>query len=478
MPRSVRPALVGPAIAVAVLGSLAIIKASNNILNVVVYDDPTMERVVDALRAWGKKAKVEVQLTRLSYDALFDEVRNNGAKRDLMLIDDPWLPALVNADVLRPVTDKTLHLRMREFAPEFSEVCYYRKKSRSSASTPKRPTLQVRRCGEFSDKLDGCAELDNAWDLYALPVIGNVQLLVVADDLLPGTEKSITWPALSLALSQHAHSRMHQTAERPPRFVFRTGSGNAALADFLPFLRAWGSHMIVDAKDSSEEVTLEKNESNDALNFGLDLARSSPVQHARLNDRDIYDYLANDEAEAGICWLAYYTRMEPERKHQATGPGQHAKLRPLPMPAPNNVQPTSDDPEQNRAGVTGAWLLAVGNKAPNRRQAWKFIEYVTRKDVADHMRDKGNPPAHESLLDRPINQVPAVTFRDVVRAARPRYAHPCWKEIENVVGLRVQQAYWHTLTPDDALSRATQDLTAIIKKAPLTQTAVSCNTSE
>ena len=412
-------------------------------LEVLVYDDPTVERVVECLGKWAKDQKIQVHVTKLPYDELYYKVREHGAKYDLLLIDDPWLPALAEkGDVLRPVTDVELRQRMPQFAREFSEVCYYRKRSPSAgADGPRRPAKEIRECSGKANS-PACADIYKGWELYAMPVIGNVQLLLVAADLLPKHKAGdpLSWPQLKHAIIEHDKTPAHSGpgAARPVRFVFRGGSSNAALADFLPFLRAWHANLLND----DNIVTLSKPDcrAREALKFGLELAASfSPVQHARLNDQDVYQLLADDEAEAGVIWLASVSRM------------QAAKDRLIALPMPTNADST---PVNNRTGVTGAWLIAVGQKAHNARMAWEFISHITCHESAKAMKEDGIPAAYENLLS---------PNESLVHAAAPRPAHPRWKEIEEAAGLRIQQAYWHTVSPDEALSRAAFDIRKILE---------------
>jgi len=465
--RQVRAAILTLTMVIVFVAALAVVKQRFRTLSLLVLDDPTTERIVTFLKGWAKDNSVELQVTRMAYDDLYDAVMRDGAGYDLMLIDDPWLPALVErGDVLSPVKSMTLRGRMREYAFQFAEVCYYRKQKRGAeARSPRRPGDRLSKCFGSYGNSPACAELEDKWELYATPIIGNVQLLVVASDLnlneRPG--ERITWPQLYDALVEHGKSAVHtRQTNRPPRFVFRGGSSNAAWADFLPFLRAWGGRMVTDQGATSETVTLDDpDKSCGALEFNLQLAQLSPVQHARLNDQDVYQYLANDEAEAGICWLAYVTGIAAKHANRCKD-----CLRYLPMPRPHAPAASGEQTvEQDQTGVTGAWLIAVGKYARNPDIARDFITHATSEDSAKALLKDGNPAPHEKLLGD------ASKF---VRAARPRYAHPNWKEIENAAGLRIQQVYWQTISPSEALTRASFDVRKIVQPNGVNAAPVTC----
>ncbi len=80
---------------------------------------------------------------------------------------------------------------------------------------------------------------------------------------------------------------------------------------------------------------------------------------------------------------------------------------------------------------------------------------------------RGNPPTRRSVFLDPDLRARFRAFPAQLASletARPRPRTPLWNEIENAFGIRISQANSGSITPEDALQRANQEIEAIVQR--------------
>ena len=100
--------------------------------------------------------------------------------------------------------------------------------------------------------------------------------------------------------------------------------------------------------------------------------------------------------------------------------------------------------------------------------AWEFVKYITGKEMQiEWMANDGAPIRYSTLKDPELlKENPWMTtmlnvFENGDGDYRPR--GPKANEIQNALGLRINQAITHELTVDEALKLIEEDLTEITK---------------
>jgi multiple sugar transport system substrate-binding protein len=81
---------------------------------------------------------------------------------------------------------------------------------------------------------------------------------------------------------------------------------------------------------------------------------------------------------------------------------------------------------------------------------------------------RGNPPTRRSVFTDPELRARFRAFPAQLASldtARPRPRTPLWNEIENAFGIRISQANSGSITPEEALQRANQEIEAIVQRA-------------
>ncbi len=118
----------------------------------------------------------------------------------------------------------------------------------------------------------------------------------------------------------------------------------------------------------------------------------------------------------------------------------------------------------------GGWGIGINADSDEKEQqaAWEFIKFITSKEMQlEWMRNDGAPIRYSTLKDKDLLAekpwLPAMlkVFENGDGDYRPR--GPKASEIQNALGLRVNQAITHETTVSEALSLMEKDLKKIVQ---------------
>ena len=116
----------------------------------------------------------------------------------------------------------------------------------------------------------------------------------------------------------------------------------------------------------------------------------------------------------------------------------------------------------------GGWGVSINadSSDKNAEIAWEFIKYMTSKDVQkDWMRNDGAPIRYSTLKDSELNkEMPWLSniltvFEEGDGDYRPRV--PEYSQIQDILGLRINQAITHELGVKEALDLAAGEIKAL-----------------
>jgi multiple sugar transport system substrate-binding protein len=402
-------------------------------------------------RDYSRATGVRVEVFELPYSALYEaELRAVTAEPDtgpydVIMVDDPWLPALIGEDEdgdsnrlarLEFERGECDSLDLADFVETTLQVSVHPSHRRSPSPTASAaPPL---RCG---DPADG---------LYAVPFVGNSQLFLVRKDL----PQPRTWPEVrSLTLAQSMDDA---------GYVTRVGAGNSIVTDFMTIL--WT--LEPDTRGPAVRLAGLRPAALDPFPFGQEQtlapfefvrAIGAPPRANRgvvsVDDFDLAIHLVENRASMTIAWSAWVMAI--------------AKL-----PRPYNRQLLDlDGGETGTFRVTevpgdrpvlGAWLLAIPAASPNTRGARKFLLWATAKDQMITAAKHGNPPPRRSTFaHRDVRALYGPFLQQQLQSlqraeARPRT--PFWRDVENVLGDCLTALYEGAVTPRDAWQEADRGL--------------------
>lgn len=376
---------------------------------------------------YEKQTGVHINIAEFPYTNLFEkeliDLNARTAAYDLIMLDDPWFPKFGTQQLL---TDLTPLLQSR------------------GSKGPDEDFVPA--------SLALCREPYQTGALYALPYVGNSQLLFYRKDLFAkhSLKVPLTWDEVLAA----ARKIGEQEATGAPGgnkvfgYVMRAAQGNAAVADFMPIFWAFGGEMF----DAGGQPIVNSAEGIAALKFMLELGKYSPPGYASFNADDVGAHLLQGTAAISINWPAWISSFSDPAKSKVIGQMEFTT-----MPGAKNP---------GRAEI-GNWLIAIPRDAKNKDAAFDFLLWATSAEQMKRSALRGNPPTRKSLFNDPelVQKFPAYPAQlRSLENSRPRPRTPLWNEIENAFGIYLSKANSGELSAEDALNQANAEIAKILER--------------
>jgi multiple sugar transport system substrate-binding protein len=288
--------------------------------------------------------------------------------------------------------------------------------------------------------------------LYALPYVGNSQLLFYRKDLFAkhNLKEPATWDDV-LAAAKTINQQETEGTEDGGKiygYVMRAAQGNAAVADFMPIFWAFGGEMF----DASGRPTVNSAEGIAALKFMLELGKYSPPGYASFNADEVGAHLLQGTAAISINWPAWISSFSDPAKSKVIG-----KMEFTTMPGAKNP---------GRAEI-GNWLIAIPRDAKNKDAAFDFLLWATSAEQMKRSALRGNPPTRRSLfIDAElVAKFPAYPAQlRSLETSKPRPRTPFWNEIENAFGIYLSKANSGELSAEEAMNQANAEIAKILER--------------
>ena len=370
----------------------------------------------DALKTaaaeWGARNRMRVDIVELPYANLFEkellDLTSRTGAYDIIMMDDPWFPRMVENGQLAPLE--------KQPDADFLASC-----------------------------LDVCRAPYRTGAFYAVPYVGNSQLFFYRKDLFDkhGIAAPAAWNDVLAAAKKIG------TAEKMFGYVMRAAPGNAVITDFMPLFWAFGAEMF----DSNGHASVATPEAVECVRFMLQLGKCSPPGYTGFNADEVSGHLLQSTAVMSINWPAWIAAMDDPTRSKIVGKIAFAQM-----------------PSARRKGVAelGSWLLGIPAGSKYRQRAAEFLFWATAPEQMKQAALRGNPPTRRSVFIDPELRARFRAFPAQLASletARPRPRTPLWNEIENAFGMRISQANSGSITPEEALHRANQEMEAIVQRA-------------
>ena len=377
---------------------------------------------------YEKQTGVHINIAEFPYTNLFEkELIDLNAKTgayDLIMLDDPWFPRFGGQHLLTDLTPLLEKRGMKGPDEDFVPA---------SIALGREPY--------------------QTGTLYALPYVGNSQLLFYRKDLLAkhNLKEPATWDEVLTAVKT-IHDQEANGAPGGGKiygYVMRAAQGNAAVADFMPIFWAFGGDMF----DAGGRPVVNSAEGIAALKFMLELGKYSPPGYASFNADEVGAHLLQGTAAISINWPAWISSFSDPGKSKVIGQMEFTT-----MPGAKNP---------GRAEI-GNWLIAIPRDAKNKDAAFDFLLWATSAEQMRLSALRGNPPTRKSLFTDPelVKRFPAYPAQlRSLESSKPRPRTPFWNEIENVFGIYLSKANSGELSAEDAMNQANTEITRILARS-------------
>ena len=399
---------------------------------------------------FSHERNVAVEVFELPYDALYAaeqaQIVEPTSKFDVVMVDDPWLPALIGEDGPGGGT-RLDRLRFTEEDCRALELSDFVESTLQVSLHPAVQKVHIRPAASA-----GPFTCDDPF--FALPFVGNSQLFVTRADLQPATWDEVMALTLKAAESGDAG------------YVARVGAGNSVVTDFMPIL--W-SHM--DPRYAAEVQTGGPGDVHDPLARSDDKQGMAALEFLRalgdraeanrgvvsVDDFDLTVQLVQKQASMSIAWAAWVmaiAKLPQPYNTLLTGLDRNGHTR-------LNVTQVPGEP------VLGAWLLAIPARSARKDLAQEFLVFATSRERIIQAARRGNPPPRRSAFaDQDLAAMYAFFPKQLesLERARMRPRTPLWRDIEHVLGECLTTLYENVITTREAWERVEAGLDPIRDK--------------
>ena len=363
--------------------------------------------------------EVSFEILKLSGSSLFEksviDMKSGVGTYDIVLIDDPNITQMQNAGWLADLDAMYAEAGLTfdsDFIPALARLGRY----------------------PYSDN----------GTLYALPMVGNVELFAYRSDLYEkyGLQAPDTWDKVLTAAETLA-------ANEPDVFpvLFRGSKGNPIVTGFLPLFWAFGGQVLNDGRPA-----MDSPEALAALEFYLELARYAPEGVSMYQSAQVKDAIYSGSGAMAIeVWPGWIKDLDNPEKSAVVGKVVVTKH-------PAQVEKSSP--------MIGVWLAAVPESSKQKAAAFDFLRFLTSAETQAAIADStGVPPTRASVheiaaLVEKYAWYPAQLDGLLNGAARPRTDK--WKEIEEALGTYLQLALIGEMGASEALAEVNAKIADIV----------------
>lgn len=361
-----------------------------------------------------KNPDIKINSTFVSYEALEQKILTSAATGgyDVVLIDAPWAAKFAKAGITKEVTDKLSDENRNDI---------------------------------FEGALDSVSYEDK---LYGMPWLNDTKFLFYNKEMLQQagfTEAPKTWDEL---MNQAKVMKEKGIVEFP--IVWSWKQAEALMCDYTSISESFGGKMIIDG-----EPTITDDANKASLDFMVNSIEDgiSNPKSTEFLEEDVRGIFSNGKAAFALNWTYMFNMANDPNESQVAGKVGIA------------LSPGTD--EVTSASVNGGMGLAIAKGSKHADEAWKYIEYLSSKDIQKEYA-KNALPIWKSLYE---DQAVIDTNPEVVAVSKEQYKHlanrprvPWYGELSTELQVNIQKALLGQISTDDALKQAQEKAEEISKK--------------
>ena len=247
-----------------------------------------------------------------------------------------------------------------------------------------------------------------------------------------------------------------KSQNKPARygFVTRGERGNGIRYDWMPFMLGYGADIVADAEEGDYTVTINSPKALAALDTFTKLMREcGPADAGSIGQADEIQLMATGKAATMQAVIAAWANLEDPTKSAVAGKIATV-IDPQPIGGTHGV-------------ASGDWTLAVPKNLPPERQkaGLAFLKWFIGKDVQRAYAEAGGIPVRSDVLTELAPQPRfswMAAYNDSGKVARQDLGYAEGPQVEEVLGLRLNQALIGELTPAAALNTAAREIHDIL----------------
>jgi len=237
--------------------------------------------------------------------------------------------------------------------------------------------------------------------------------------------------------------------------VVRGERGNPIRFAFMPHMLSHGGSILKDPENGDFTVTFNSKENLEALNTFLRIHNECSADNpGAIGQGEMIQFvLTGKAAQAGIV-VAAQAQMDNPEKSAVIG-----KISFAPMPHPAGGKSTP---------VFGSWQMGIPQNISDARKqaAMEFIDYFLTEEAQTAYAEGGGIPVHTGVLRGPLSEQDRFRwmkpYADTAESARQVLLYKEGAQVEQAIGLRLNQALIGEMSAEEALNAAAKDIHDIL----------------
>lgn len=367
-----------------------------------------------------------VNIDRTPYPGVLEKARNavrgDESPYDLVNLDSSWVVEFYSGGFLTPLTDIDPAFTLPEGTSTNGDLIYWNAELNWPTS--------------------------NGGTMMAFSPNANAHLWYYRTDLID--EPPETWDDVFAACeANHNPPQSYGAVQRGER-------GNPVRFAFMPHMLGHGGSIVNDPENGDFTVTFNSPQNLQALENFLRLLNecSTDTPGAVGQGEMIQTVVTGQAAQAGIVVAAQAQMDDPERSAVVGQIGYTI----FPRPADGEHHP-----------VFGTWQMAVPHNISDARQqaAMAFINYFLTEEAQFDYAMGGGIPVNTNVLRGPLADEERFRwmrpYAETLESASQVLQYNEGPQVEQAIGLRLNQAVIGELTAVEALNAAAADILAIFE---------------
>ena len=389
---------------------------------------PAFEKVVGLYeQQTGNHVKLDVTPFGNILEKARNAVRTGQSPYDLMTLDTQWTIEFYEGGFVSPLADVDPAFAMPKEVFHYGDSGYWNAQKRWRTA--------------------------GGGKLMAYTVLGNVQLLYYRDDVLKQAGLAVpkTWNDVLASCTKLA---------KPPStygFVARGEKGNGIRYDWQSVMLAEGAQVVKDPEAGDFTVTINSPQAKKALDLYVDLLKHcGPPNYGSLGQGDVIQLLATGKAPLGDVVTAAFASFEDPNKSAVVG-----KLDTAPLPAGANGA---------HGAVIGNWNAVIPKNAPDaqKKAALAFSRWFLTYDAQRAFAEAGGIPNRSDVYTSDLAKNPKYrwmpAYLETQKFAKQELGYAEGAQVEQILGLRLNQALIGEMGAGKALNTAAQEIEALFRK--------------
>jgi multiple sugar transport system substrate-binding protein len=389
---------------------------------------PAFTKIVETYEEQtGNKVKLDVTPQPAMLEKARNDLRGNGGAYDAVLLDTQWTIEMYEGGFLAPFTDV------------------------DAAFTPPKELLTYDDSGYWNEQKRW--RTSKGGKLMAFTVLGNVPVWYYRTDVLKdaGVVPPKTVPEVLASCAK---------LSKPPSqygAAIRAERGNGIRYEWQQWMLSRGGTVVRDPENGDYTVTVNSPQNKAALDDFIEVTKKcGPPNAGSLGQGDVIQLLATGKAVQAQLVLAAWADFQDPKKSAVVG-----KI---------NVEPLPRAADGRTAAVIGNWNYAIpkGIPAAKKKAALAFARWFMSYDAQYAFAKAGGIPNRSDVLASDLAKDPNFiwmpAYLETLKTAKQELGYAEGAQVEQVLGLRLNQAVIGEMSSAKALNLAAQDIKEIFEK--------------